>query len=199
MPSSTPRKKKPNAQLQDPWCRNTTNEKDLGIVVDHKLNRSQQCDVAAKRAIAILGCINRSIASKSCEVLVPLYSALVRPHLEYCIQFWAPHLKKDADKLEHVQRRATRMIRGLETKSYEERLKELDKFSLEKRSLRGDMIALFKYLKGCNTDEGQDLFLILPECRTQTNGLKLQEARFRLDIRKNFLTYKSSMTMEPIT
>ena len=119
-----------------------------------------------------MGCINRSIASKSCEVLVLPYSALVRPHLEYCVQFWAPHFEKDADKWERVQRRATRMIGGLETKPYGERLKELGMFSLEKRRLRGDMMALFKYLKGYQKDEGQDLFSILPECRTWNNGLK---------------------------
>ena len=65
----------------DIWLSNTTNEKDLGIVVDHKLNMSQQCDIAAKKANAIFGCINRSITLKSREVLVPLYTALVRPHL----------------------------------------------------------------------------------------------------------------------
>ena len=86
-------------KMGDTWLSNTTSEKDLGIVVDHKLNMSQKCDVAAKKANAILGCIHRSIASKPHEVLVPLYSALVWPHLAYCIQFWAPHFQKDADKL----------------------------------------------------------------------------------------------------
>ena len=63
------------------WLSNATNEKDLGIIMDHKLNMSQQCDAAAKKANVILGCTNRSVTSKSHEVLVPLYSALVRPHL----------------------------------------------------------------------------------------------------------------------
>ena len=80
------------------------------------------------------------------------------------------------------------MIRGLETKPYEERLKELDMFSPKKRRLRGDIIALFKYLKGSHTEEGQDLF---SECRTCNNGLQLQKARFRLNIRENFLTVRA--------
>ena len=83
------------------------------------------------------------------------------------------------------------MIGGLETKTYGERLKELGMFSLEKRRLTGDMITLLEYLKGCHTEEGQDLFSILPECRTRNHELKLQEARFRLDIRKNLLTVRA--------
>ncbi|CAM5076503.1 unnamed protein product [Natator depressus] len=87
-------------------------EKDLGIAVDKKLDMSQQCDPVAKKANSILGCISRSIANRSRKVIIPLYSALVRPHLEYCIQFWALHYRKDVDKLERVQRRVTKMIRA---------------------------------------------------------------------------------------
>ena len=76
------------------------------------------------------------------------------------------------------------MIRGLETKPYEERLKELGMFSLEHRRVRGDGIALFKYLKDRPTEEGRGLFSIIPECRTHNNGLRLQKARFQMNIRK---------------
>ena len=101
----------------------TVKEKDLGVTMNANMKVSEQCRIAASKGNQVLGMIKRNITYKEKSLIVPLYKAKVRPHLEYCIQAWSPYLRKDIDMLEKIQRRATKLIPGLRDLIYEEQLK----------------------------------------------------------------------------
>ncbi|PKU49553.1 hypothetical protein llap_106 [Limosa lapponica baueri] len=130
------------------------------------------------------------MASKSREVIVPFYSTLMRPHLEYCVQLWGPQQKMDMGLWKRVQQRATKMIRGLGHLSYDDRQRELELFSLEKRRLQGDVIVAFQYLKGACKRDGEGSFM--KDCieSRRGNSFKLKVGRYRSDVRKKFFTVR---------
>eukprot|EP00061_Rhincodon_typus_P000857 g13002.t1 len=107
-----------------------------------------QVQKAIKKANGMLAFIARGIEYRSRDVLLQLYWALVRPHLEYCVQFWYPFLRNDALARKEVQQRFTRLILGMAGLTYEERLTRLGLFSLEFRQMRGDLKETYKILTG---------------------------------------------------
>ena len=168
-------------------------EKDLGVIVSKDVKVSKQCAAAAKKGYQILGLISRTFICKKRRIMLQLYKSLVRPFLDYCIQAWRPHLHKDIDVLERVQRRATRMVeecRGLE---YVRRLEALKLTTLETRRVRADLIETFKIVKGMEGVCESDFFVrsdqnmgggVGRDIVTRGNSCKLYKKRFRLDMAK---------------
>ena len=117
-------------------------------------------------------------------MIIPLYKAIVRPHLEYCIQAWNPHLRKDVYMLEKIQRRATKLIPELRDLTYEERLKECGLSTLETRRLRGDKIEVYKVLNGYENIDYNIFFEIKESKITRGHNYTLVKKQSRLDVRK---------------
>lgn len=179
-------------------------EKDLGVLMCSNLKPSDQCAKAAKKANSVLGQIARAFHYRTKEVFGRLFRAFVRPCLEYAASVWCPWTDADCDALEKVQRRAVRMICDVKGSTYEEKLKDAKLMLLKERRMRGDLIEVFKVMKGISKVDKNNWFdMVTPEQReTRQNTVVNEEGererrewvikkeRFRLEVRKNFFTVR---------
>ena len=151
---------------------------------------SEQCRIAASKVNQSLGPSRRTITYKEKQLIVPLYKAIVRPHLEYCIQALRPYRKKDIDKLERIQRRATNMIPQLRDLSYESRFLQCGLTTQDTRRLRGDQIQVFKIVNGYE-DVDRNMFFKLKEgSRTRGHKAALVKEQRKLDMKKYSFSQK---------
>jgi hypothetical protein len=159
-------------------------EEDLGVKFNSTLSFSGQCEKVVHKANSVMRIIFKTISSRAAKVLIPLFKALVRPKLEYCVQVWRPYLKQDIKIIERVQKRFTRAIKEVKGLKYKERLESLGIKSLEARAMRADLILVFKTIR---LNEGKHLkhLFTMNISRTRGNILKLYKGRSRLNIRKN--------------
>ena len=159
-----------------------TTEKDLGVLKE-KLNYSEHINIKVNKANQILGCIKHTFKHMNKDIFKLLYKSMVRPHLEYGSVIWSPHLKKDIDVIERVQRRATKMVPELRNLSYEDRLCALELPTLKFRRERADIIETYSILTDkhiINTDcrcqicPNKQMFLKTLSTKTRGHSMKLQ-------------------------
>ncbi|KAJ7415282.1 hypothetical protein WISP_78940 [Willisornis vidua] len=165
-------------RLDEDVIETNPSEKVLGVMVDQKLNISLQCSLSAQKAKQILRGIKRSLASRLKQVILSLLSALVRSHLEFSVQLWGPQHNKDMELLNQVQRRATKLISGLEHLLDEDR--KLGLFSLEKRRLREDLIASFQSLKEAHRKAGAGLIIRTVVIEQGVMGWPISPGKYKL-------------------
>ena len=163
--------------------------RDLGILIDSKLNFHNQCAAAAKKAINTAHYVIKPFSFLNPHLFTTLYKIYVRPHLEYCIQVWRPHCKKSIELLEKAQRKITKWCPGLRYTPYVTRLQTLKLSSLNSRFDRGDLIETYKFLTN-HYNISHDLFFSLSHNYSITRGhsLKLNFPKFRTNLRKFFFT-----------
>ena len=130
--------------------------------------------------------------------MLPLYKSLVRPHLEYAVQFWSLHLQRDIIKIEEIQRKTSKMIPEIRNHSYNQRLKDPNLISLEQRRLRGQLIKVFMYLRRFNNATARGLFDRDFNDRTRNNEEKLIVKRFNTSIAQHFYPVKITTTWNAV-
>jgi hypothetical protein len=173
----------------------TREEKDLGVAVADTLKPAAQCAKAAKTAMSVLGQITRAFRYRDRRVFVQLYKQYVRPHLDFAVQAWSPWQQADKEALEKVQRRAVGMVSGLQSRDYEDRLKELGLTTLEERRHQADMLHMFKICNGMHGLDSKEFFRPPTDAAARTrrnvDPLSVRPNHGRLEIRRNFFTVRA--------
>ena len=150
--------------------KSTLKEKDLGVLFNDKFDFSDAIESFVSKAKSVLFWVTRNIISREPEVMLKAYKSIIRPHLEYCCQAWSPNARhgnwKIIMEIESVQRTFTRLVQGLDSLTYQERLKKLGLTTLLERRMRGDLIETFKILNQMN-NYGSHFFNL----STRTNNL----------------------------
>ena len=171
-------------------------EKDIGVIIDDKLNFENHISQKVKKANSMFSIIRRSFQYLDEKTFLPLYKALVRSHLDYASSVWFPYKEKHINLIEGVQRRATKQIPGLSNLTYEERLRKLKLPTLKYRRYRGDMIELYKMASGNYDPEITDFIKWRENFTSRETGRgnkkKLFTQRPRLDLRKNSFTVRAT-------
>ena len=170
-------------------------EKDLGVIIHQSLKPSAQCAKAAKKANQVLGQMTRALTYRDKYTWVRLYKQYVRPHLEYSVQAWSPWTDADINLLESVQKRAIRIVSGLTSNTYEERLTEVGLTTLYHRRQRGDMIEVWKILNEEEDVKYSTWFTMASDhsmkvTRQSSNPYNILKPKYNSDIRKNFFSVR---------
>ena len=168
-----------------------TSEKDLGVIVDSDLVFREHVSQIVTKANCTLGIIRRSFRFLDRATIMLLYKALVRPVLEYGLPAWSPFYTREIEAIESVQRRATKLVPGLSELPYEERLRNLNLFSLTHRRLRGDMFFVYKYFNGLITTDHRLFELVPVGSVTRGHTYKIVKSRFKTSLRQKFFTQRS--------
>ena len=176
--------------LNDHILEEAHDQKDLGVIIDVELKFHQHTASVSKKANQILGLIKRSFYTRDEMTILTLYTSMVRPHLEYGNVIWGPHYQRDITMVESVQRRATKLITSLRNKPYHERLQLLKLPTLLYRRKRGNMIQMFKIVKGFVRVDTKKLFKTTQDSRTRGHQYKIYKEHAVRLARKNNFTQK---------
>ena len=168
-------------------------ETDVGIKLAHNLKPGLQCAAAAGKAKFVLSQVSRAFHFRDKSVFLNLYKQFVRPHLEFCVPVWCPWQEGDKLVLEKVQMKAVTMISGLQSKEYEDKLKELNLQSLQERRIRYDMMQVFKLMHNYDDVDRRQFFQTAGEesvrvTRQSSDALNILTTRCKTEVRRNFFT-----------